>query len=127
MTRAARRLAALLPPLAALSSLPAGAATQPAPVPGRHQAELCVATKPKPLVCGPTQADLRSDGQLRLRVDDIVYTLQLRSSQVEVVVMHNVVQIDEFTVPYQWVGNTLQFADDARNSQYEVRFPARKR
>jgi hypothetical protein len=130
MARAARRLAASLLSLAALSSLPAGAAgaaSPAAPALGRHQAELCVATKPKPLVCGPTQADLRSDGQLRLRVDDIVYTLQLRSSQVEVVVMHNVVQIDEFTVPYQWVGDTLQFADDDRNSQYEVRFPARKR
>ncbi len=127
MTSAARRLAASLLALAALSSLPAGAASRAAPAPGRHQAELCVATKPKPLVCGPTQADLRSDGQLRLRVDDIVYTLQLRSSQVEVVVMHNVVQIDEFTVPYQWVGNKLRFADDDRNSQYEVRFPERRR
>ncbi len=127
MTSAARQLAISLLWLAALSALSAGAVAQTAPPPGRHQAELCVATKPKPLVCGPTQAELRSDGQLRLRVDDIVYTLQLRSSQVEVVVMHNVVQIDEFTVPYQWVGNTLQFADDDRNSQYEVRFPTRKR
>ena len=36
--------------------------------------------------------------------------------------MHNVVQIDEFTVPYEWVGNTLQFKDDDRNSVYEIRF-----
>ena len=127
MKSAARWFATALLALAALSSVPAGAASQAGPPVGLHQAELCVATKPKPPVCGPTQADLRSDGQLRLRVDDIVYTLQLRSSQVEVVVMHNVVQIDEFTVPYQWVGNTLQFVDDDRNARYEVRFRARKR
>lgn len=90
---------------------------------GRHEAQLCVATLPKPPSCGPAQVDLRSDGSLRLRIDDIVYTMRLRSSQVEVVVMHNVVQIDQFTVPYEWVGNTLQFRDDDRNSVYEVRFP----
>lgn len=92
------------------------------PEAGRHEAQLCVATLPKPPSCGPAQVDLRSDGSLRLRIDDIVYTMRLRSSQVEVVVMHNVVQIDEFTVPYEWVGSTLQFKDDDRNSVYEIRF-----
>jgi hypothetical protein len=110
-----------LPVLIALAAAPAGAAPAARPEPGRHAAELCVATLPEPLKCGPAQADLRADGSLRLRVDDIVYALQLRSSQVEVVVMHNVVQIDEFTVPYEWVGGTLQFRDDDRNSRYEVR------
>ena len=92
------------------------------PEAGRHEAQLCVATLPKPPSCGPAQVDLRSDGSLRLRIDDIVYTMRLRSSQVEVVVKHNVVQIDEFTVPYEWVGSTLQFKDDDRNSVYEIRF-----
>ena len=92
------------------------------PEAGRHTAELCVATLPKPPSCGPAQVDLRADGTMRLRVDDIVYNLQLHSSQVDVVVMHNVVQIDGFTVPYEWVGNTLQFKDDDRNSRYEIRF-----
>ena len=88
----------------------------------RPAAQLCVATLPKAPSCGPAQVDLRADGTLRVRIDDIVYRLRLRSSQVEVVVMHNVVQVDEFTVPFQWVGNTLQFRDDDRNSAYEIRF-----
>ena len=92
------------------------------PEAGRHEAQFCVATLPKPPSCGPAQVDLGSDGSLRLRIDDIVYTMRLRSSQVEVVVMHNVVQIDEFTVPYEWVGSTLQFKDDDRNSVYQIRF-----
>ena len=89
---------------------------------GRQTAELCVATLPKPPSCGLAQVDLRADGTVRLRVDDVVYNLKLHSSQVDVVVMHNVVQIDGFTVPYEWVGDTLQFKDDDRNSRYEIRF-----
>jgi len=97
------------------------------PEPGRHAAEFCVATLPKPASCGAVEAELRRDGSLRFRIDDVRYTLQLHSSQVEVVVMHNIVQIDEFTAPYEWVGNTLQFKDDDRNSRYEIRFTDRKR
>jgi len=116
---AARRIAlALLLPAAG----GACAATLARPELGRHTAELCVATLPKAPSCGPAQVDLRANGAMRVRVDDIVYNLQLRSSQVEVIVMHNVVQIDEFTVPFEWVGNTLQFKDDDRNSVYEIRF-----
>ena len=97
------------------------------PEAGRHEAQLCVATLPKPPRCGPAQVDLRSDGSLRLRIDDIVYTMRLRSSQVEVIVMHNVVQIDEFTVPYEWVGRSLRFNDDDRGVRYEVLFAESKR
>jgi hypothetical protein len=109
---------------ALLASAGGGLAAAPLarPEAGRHEAQLCVATLPKPPSCGPAQVDLRSDGSLRVRIDDIVYTMRLRSSQVDVVVMHNVVQIDEFTVPYEWVGSTLQFKDDDRNSVYEIRF-----
>ena len=114
--------ASLAASLAALVAAGAWAAPLARPEAGRHAAELCVATLPKPPSCGPAQVDLRADGTLRLRIDDIVYNLRLRSSQVEVVVMHNVVQIDEFTVPFEWVGNTLQFRDDDRNSAYEIRF-----
>ena len=113
--------------LFALASASLSAAPLARPDVGRHAAELCVATLPKPPSCGPAQVDLRTDGTMRLRIDDIVYNMTLRSSQVEVIVMHNVVQIDEFTVPYEWVGNTLQFADDDRNSRYEIRFAQRKR
>lgn len=96
------------------------------PANGRHVAQLCVATSDAPPSCGPAQVDLRADGTASVRVDDIVYRLKLDSSQVEVVVMHNVVQIDEFTVPYEWAGRTLRFADDDRHSRYEVRFAQAK-
>ena len=61
-----------------------------------------------------------------MRIDDVVYRMQLHSSQVEIVLMHGAVQIDEFTAPYAWVGKTLQFVDGAKNARYEVRFPAGK-
>jgi hypothetical protein len=116
---AARRVALALLVLAAGGVCAAPLAR---PAAGRHAAQLCVATLPKAPSCGPVQVDLRADGAMRLRLDDVVYHLQLRSSQVAVVVMHNVVQIDEFTAPFEWVGDTLQFRDDDRNSVYEIRF-----
>ena len=110
----------------ALAALAAGSASAAVadgrPTLGRHAAELCVATLPAPPSCGPAQADLRNDGTLRLRIDDVVYRMQLHSSQVEIVLMHGAVQVDEFTVPYEWVGRSLQFNDDERNVRYEVRF-----
>jgi len=39
--------------------------------------------------------------------------------------MHGAMQIDEFTVPYAWVGRSLQFTDDERRVRYEVRFERR--
>jgi len=94
------------------------------PAVGRHAAELCVATAAQRPSCGPAQVDLRRDGRASVRIDDVVYHLQLHSSQVEVVLMHGAVQIDEFTVPYEWVGRSLQFTDDERQVRYEVRFGA---
>lgn len=123
MTRVARLVAALT----VLASLGAAAVPAARPEFGRHTVQMCVATSAAPPSCGPAQADLRGDGSLRVRVDDVVYNMRLHSSQVEIVVMHNLVQIDELIVPYQWVGSTLQFNDDDRHSRYEVRFPQRKR
>lgn len=123
MTRTARLVAAL----AVFASLGAAAVPAARPAFGRHVVQMCVATSALPPNCGPAQADLRGDGSLQVRVDDVVYNMRLHSSQVEIVVMHNLVQIDELIVPYQWVGSTLQFNDDDRHSRYEVRFPQRKR
>jgi hypothetical protein len=92
------------------------------PAVGRHAAQLCVTTAAATPSCGPAQVDLRRDGSARVRVDDVVYRLQLHSSQVDVVLMHGAMQIDEFTVPYEWVGRNLQFNDDERQVRYEVRF-----
>jgi hypothetical protein len=113
----------LLLALAAQHAAAAPSADASRPNVGRHTAELCVATLPAPPSCGPAQADLRNDGSLRLRIDDVVYRMQLHSSQVEIVLMHGAVQIDEFTVPYDWAGTTLRFVDAAKNARYEVRFP----
>jgi len=95
------------------------------PAVGRHAAELCVATTDAAPSCGPAQVDLRRNGSARVQVDDVVYRLQLHSSQVEVVLMHGAMQIDEFTVPYAWVGRSLQFKDDERHVRYEVRFTSK--
>jgi hypothetical protein len=112
----------------ALAALQAVAAPSVArPDVGRHTVQFCVATSSAPPGCGQAQADVRADGSLRVRIDDVVYNIRLHSSQVEIVVMHNVVQIDELVAPYEWVGNTLQFSDDERHSRYEIRFPQRKR
>lgn len=101
---------------------PAAAPTLPSG-PGHHAAQLCVATSAAPPTCGPAQADLYVDGSLSLRVDDVIYHLQMQRGQVEVVLTHNKVQIDEFAVPYVWTGNALRFVDGDRNTRYEIRFP----
>lgn len=90
-------------------------------------AELCVTISTAERSCGPAQVDLGNDGSARVRVDDFVYRLKLNSSQVEVVLMHGAMQIDEFTAPYDWVGRSLQFKDDVRHSHYVLRFEEPKR
>ena len=125
MSRMAVRRVGLLIALGALQV--AAAAPVAHPDVGRHTVQFCVATSSAPPGCGPAQADVRADGSLRVRVDDVVYNIRLRSSQVEIVVMHNVVQIDEFTAPFEWSGSALTFDDNPRRSRYELRFAARKR
>jgi hypothetical protein len=113
---------ALLAVAVAVSGGATAAVSEGRPALGRHAAELCVTTAAAEPSCGPAQAELRRDGSARVRIDDLVYRLQLHSSQVEVVLMHGAVQVDEFTVPYEWVGRSLQFNDDERKVRYEVRF-----
>lgn len=103
----------------------AAAVSEGRPTVGRHAGELCVANASAEPSCGPALVELRRDGSARVRINDLVYRLQLHSSQVEVVLMHGAMQIDEFTVPYAWVGRSLQFTDDERRVRYEVRFERR--
>ena len=103
----------------------AAAVSEGRPAVGRHAGELCVANASAEPSCGPALVELRRDGSARVRINDLVYRLQLHSSQVEVVLMHGAMQIDEFTVPYAWVGRSLQFTDDERRVRYEVRFERR--
>jgi hypothetical protein len=116
-------MSALMALLAA--SHASAAVSEGRPAVGRHAAELCVATTDAAPTCGPAHVDLRRTGSARVQVDDVVYRLQLHSRQVEVVLMHGAMQIDEFTVPYAWVGRSLQFKDDERHVRYEVRFTSK--
>ena len=112
--------------LLALASLPLWAALAPAAPtsPGRYVAQLCVTTIPAPPNCGPAEAELRRGGALRVRVDDLVYHLKLHRKQVDLMLMHGAVEVDDFVAPYQWAGRLLQFIDADRGVLYEVRFGA---
>ena len=91
------------------------------PQPGVRAAELCVGPVGAALSCGAVQLEWRRNGQARLRVSDMVYTLQLKTSQVEVVLQHGAMQIDAFDATYEWQGDTLSFVDAAKNVRYELR------
>ena len=98
-----------------------------APSAGRYGAELCVTTSASAAPgCGPAEVELQAGGSARVRISDLSYRLQLKSSQVDVVLMHGSTQIDEFTAPYEWVGNTLQFIDADKRARYELRLADRK-
>ena len=102
------------------------AATTAPPAPGRYDAQLCVTLSAAPASCGSAEVDWQPNGQARVRVSDISYRLQLHSSQVEVVLTHGAMQIDEFVSPFAWVGSSLKFADAARSTGYELRLGGRK-
>jgi hypothetical protein len=108
--------------LAMATAVPAMAA----PAAGHYDALLCVATGPAGPDCGPAEVELRTNGEARVRVADIVYRLLLRSSQVEVVLMQGTMQLDEFVAGYEWVGRSLQFDDKDKNARYEVRLGDRR-
>ena len=112
--------------LTGMCALAAVAAPAP-PAAGRYGAELCVTTSAAAAPgCGPAEVELQASGSARVRISDLSYRLQLKSSQVEVVLMHGGTQIDEFTAPYEWVGNTLQFIDADKRARYELRLADRK-
>lgn len=102
------------------------AASVAAPAAGQYEAQLCVATTPAGPSCGPAEVELRANGEARVRVADIVYRLQLNSSQVEVVLMQGTMQLDEFVASYEWVGRSLLFDDKDKNARYEVKLGDRR-
>jgi len=118
-----KALAACVGPALAAAALAAGAA---APAAGHYDAQLCVATSPAGPSCGPAEVELRANGDARVRIADIVYRLQLNSSQVEVVLMQGTMQLDEFVASYEWVGRSLLFADKDKNARYEVKLGDRR-
>ena len=105
---------------AILAPLLVAASATSAPQTGHYEARLCVSVSAKPANCGPAQAQMMADGELRIRVDDIVYHLAFGESQLVGVTMHGSMQVAEFASPYRWMGNLLQFSDAPRGLRYEV-------
>ena len=114
-----------------VNSLPGLAQAQPAsstaspPAPGRYSARLCVQPLAGPAAesnCGPADALVQRGNKAVLRISDIVYRLELHSSQVDVVLMHGTMQIDGFTTVYDWQGDILQFDDREKGMRYAVHF-----
>lgn len=99
------------------------AGTSSPPVPGRYAGRMCVqplSDPQKPADCGPAEVWVQRGNKAQVRISDIVYRLDLSSSQVDVVLMHGRMQIDGFTAVYEWQGATLQFSDRERGMRYEV-------
>lgn len=113
----------------AAASWAALAATSPAgpPPPGRYDGRLCVSPlQGEAANCGPAELLVQSGNRAAVRISDIVYRLRLHSSQVDVVLMHGMMQIDGFTTFYDWAGSTLQFSDREKGLRYEVHFGAQQ-
>lgn len=110
----------------ALGLVASGTATAALPATGRYEGTLCVSNAGQPRSCGPADVDVRPGGDVRVRVSDIVYRLQLRAGQAAVVVMHGAMQVDEFDAGAEWAGSALRFADDEKRVRYEIRVGAPK-
>lgn len=110
-----------------LLALVASAAGANAPALGRYDGQFCVTVASDTAAsCGPAEVDVLRGRELRVRISDIVYRLKLHSSQVEVVLMHGTMQIDEFVAAYDWAGSALQFDDLDKRTRYELRLAPRK-
>lgn len=89
------------------------------PPPGRYEGQLCVSTAGAPMSCGPAQLQFQR-GTVWVQVSDLVYRLQLASSQTEVVLMHGELPIDQFVADYFWAPRTIGFGDMEKDVRYEV-------
>jgi hypothetical protein len=108
----------------ALAALPLGAAAAE-PALGRYEGQWCVSVGEAAADCGPAQVEVLRQRRLNVRIADIVYQLQLHSSQVDVVLMHGTMQIDGFFAAYEWVGTSLQFLDLEKRTRYELQLTPR--
>lgn len=93
------------------------------PAVGRYTGQWCVALPNADAACGPAQVQWRT-GRAWVRISDIVYTLRLRTSQVDVELKQGAMQIDAFTAIYEWAGTTLRFVDAQKNVHYELQTQA---
>lgn len=93
------------------------------PAAGRYAAQWCVALPNADAACGPVQVQWRT-GRASVRISDIVYTLRLRTAQVDVALKQGAMQIDGFSAMYEWDGATLRFVDAEKNVRYELQTQA---
>ncbi len=92
----------------------------PGPAPGRYEGRFCVAVGDAAPDCGPARVDVLRRQRLNVRIADIVYLMQLRSSQVDVVLMQGTMQIDGFFADYAWADDTLNFVDTEKRTRYSL-------
>lgn len=111
-------------PLAALAALLVAAGAAGPPPAGRYDARLCVTVSTQAPSCGPAEAHISAEGELRVQVNDIAYHLSFEQGTLLGVTTHGNVQVAEFVSSYRWAGSTLLFADPARGLQYEVQLGA---
>ena len=114
-----------------LFGLASAALAHAAPAVGRYTGRLCVTTAVGAPECGSARVALRTARKAEVRISDLLYSLTLHSSQVDVVLKHGAMQIDGFTATYEWKGagpgQTLHFVDAAKGVHYEVQFISRDR
>lgn len=116
--RSALRIAVRTAAATLLAAGVAGVCAQPRS--GRYDAQLCVRLGDASPSCGPAEVQLQQGRRLRVSISDIVYRLQLHSSQADVVLMHGAMQIDEFVAAYEWKGSTFAFVDADKRTRYEL-------
>lgn len=90
------------------------------PPPGDYDARLCVTVNRQPPNCGPAEARVMPDGELRVSVHDITYVMGFEQGLLVGITMHGNIQIADYTSTYRWAGLTLLFGDTPRGLQYEV-------
>jgi hypothetical protein len=90
------------------------------PPPGAYAARLCVTVNRQPPSCGPADAHLAPDGELRVRVHDITYVIGFEQALLVGITMHGNIQVAEYSSSYRWAGLTLLFGDTPRGLQYEL-------
>ncbi|MEP7056335.1 MAG: hypothetical protein ABI809_01000 [Caldimonas sp.] len=105
----------------------AASAAAAAPGVGRYDATLCVSSADQAPNCGPAEVDVRSNGQVRVRVSDIVYRLRIKAGAGTIVVSQGAMQIDAFDAGVEWDGTSLRFADADKQVHYEVQVGAPRR
>lgn len=94
------------------------------PPTGAYAAQWCVTPPNAEAACGPARAEWRTPRRALVRISDIVYALQLRTSQLDVTLKQGAMQIDAFSASYEWDGPTLRFVDAAKGVRYELRLDA---